>query len=133
MGKGKSRAHVFEKYQEEIVMFTPQYISVLLNEHMNNKKKQITQPAPIVYMLNNVMPVCGYITMAFATVSLILEVESSEMKEWLTNLDLFTYNEFYLLKERSVNPRNKRIDLNQKHLGIWYAVLYFPPMRNTTY
>ncbi len=47
------------------------------------------------------------------------------MKEWLTNLDLFTYNEFYVLKERSVNPRNKRIDLNQKHLGIWYAVLYF--------
>jgi len=25
---------------------------------MTNKKKQITPPAPIVYMLNNVMPVC---------------------------------------------------------------------------
>jgi len=91
---------------------------------MINKKKQITKPAPIVYSINNINPNITFVTLAFAKAGLSSTIEISSFFEWIKTLDLFTYNEFEMLRIRAIDPRNKQVGMNQKHLAIWYAVLF---------
>ena len=87
-------------------------------------KKQITQPAPIVYSLNNIVPNTTYITLAFAIAGLSNSIKTSSTYEWIKTLGLFSYEEFEMLRTRATDPRNKQVGMNQKHLVIWYAVLF---------
>jgi len=89
------------------------------------KNKQSSKPAPIVYTLCIDESVSKLIAFAFAMVELELMEEKSSIFKWFTKLNMFTKQELSLLKKRAINPRNKQVGLNQKHLSIWFAVLVF--------
>ncbi len=84
-----------------------------------------TRPAPIVFTLANVEPMSRFVGMAFSWINFLLLVEASSVHQFIKEMDCFTAEQFKLLYQRVANKRNKSVVMNEKHLIIMYAAIYF--------
>ncbi len=79
---------------------------------------------PILFTLNNTDSTRDTVVLVFSFIIILLYNEESSADSVLKSIDIFTFEEIKLLNERILNPRNKTVGMNEKHLVIFYGVLY---------
>ena len=87
--------------------------------------QKITRPSPIVFTLANVEPLNRFVGMAFNWINYLLLVEASSVHKFMKKMDCFTAEQFSLLYQRVINPRNRSVAMYEKHFIIMYAAIYF--------
>ena len=81
--------------------------------------------APIVFTLNNSGAYHERSALIFMTFKIMLLLEGTSAKDYITSLDLFTERDVLLLLERIINRRNKEVMMNEKHFIIYNAVFIY--------
>jgi len=87
----------------------------------------MTQPhrlLPILFTLNNKDVTRDTVVLIFCYLNILLLTEESTANSVLESIDIFTVEDFKLLNNRIINARNKEVGMNEKHLVIFYGVLY---------
>jgi len=79
---------------------------------------------PILFTLNNTDSIRDTIMLVFSFIIILLNAEESTANSVLKRIDIFTIEEIQLLNDRIINARNKVVGMNEKHLVIFFGVLY---------
>ena len=85
-----------------------------------------SQPAPIIFKLDNGEQMHTLVGTIFSHVNFLLFVEESSIHDFFaTTSNLFTKEQYTLLSKRIINKRIKEIPMNQNHVIILLAIIYF--------
>jgi hypothetical protein len=79
----------------------------------------------IIFTLNNKDIHHQYSATSFTTFELALSIEKSSVHQFMTTLGAFDANDFHRLNSRIADPSNVRVDMNEKHVIIYYSVIHF--------
>ncbi len=79
---------------------------------------------PILFTLNNTDATRDTVVLVFSFFHILLLTEESSADSLLKSIDIFTFEDFLLLHNRIVNARNKVVGMNEKHVIVFYGVLF---------
>ena len=85
---------------------------------------QVQRLLPILFTLNNTVDTRDVVKCAFGILDYLFLSEESTAISVLKSIDIFSVEEFRMLHKRIMNVRNKVVDMNEKHLIIFYGVLH---------